>query len=193
MIQRLLTSYILRKQGITCGHPEPPPRTVPFAADPHSPVPSELPPTCLQGSKGQQSKDLDVSMAESTVAFGDTMCLHDLDKGTVTPPPCAVSVPIPAEQIKTSSGVLEDPESGALGSPKLTDAGMGDMCSEVVFRSLMHTFALPTLTPKLYAQLECANFQTPHLLRCWLLLYRRVRNKFQRTRLRFANGSASKT
>ena len=63
-------------------------------------------------SDGQQSQDLDVSMAESTIEFEFTMCPHDLDEGVVTPPPCAASVPIPAdlvkaieEELKASSGV----------------------------------------------------------------------------------------
>ena len=51
---------------------------------------------------------------EHGCVFGDTMCLHDLDKGDVTPPVCAACVPIPAnlakpieEEIQVSSGVLE--------------------------------------------------------------------------------------
>ena len=100
MIQCLLASNIRSKRGITGGPSEPPPRTVPLAAHPHSPGPSDLLPTFLKESDGQQSQDLDVSRAESTVAFGATMCLHDLDEGTVTPPPCAASVPIPAKLSK---------------------------------------------------------------------------------------------
>ena len=95
-------------------------------------------------SDGQQSQDLDASMAENTIAFGATMCLHDLDEGALTPPPCAASVPIPADlakaidqELKASSGVLDDPETGASGSPKRPDAGMDDLCSVVAVRSPM--------------------------------------------------------
>ena len=73
MIKRILVSYICRKRGITGGQPEPPPRTVLFAAEPSSPGPSDLPPTGPQESEGHQSQDLDVTMAESTVAFGETV------------------------------------------------------------------------------------------------------------------------
>ena len=144
MIQRLLASYLRRKWGITGKLPEPPPRPVPFAADHHPPGPSDLRSTCTQASNGLQSQDQNVSMAESTVAFGDTMCLHDLDEGAVTPPPGAASVPIPAylakvidEELKASSGVLEDLETGPSGSLNRPDAGMGDLSSAVSVRSLM--------------------------------------------------------
>ena len=117
MIHRLLASYIRPKRGILSGPPEPPPLKVPLAAEPRYPSPLDLPPTDHQKSEGQQSLDIDATMAESTVAFGKTMCLNDLDGGGITPPPFAASVRIPAdlakaidEDLKPSSGVLEDPE-----------------------------------------------------------------------------------
>ena len=81
MIQRLLASYILRKWGIACGATKQPPRTVPTTAEPRDPGPSDLPPTSSQESDGPQPQDLDVTMAESTVTFGNAMCLNDLDGG----------------------------------------------------------------------------------------------------------------
>ena len=210
MIQRLLTSYIRRKRGVTNRPPEPSPRTVPFATEPRSPSPSDLPQTGFQGSKGHQSHDFDVSMAESRVAFGTTMCLHDLDEGALTPPSCAASVPIPAdlakaieEELKASSRVLGDSEQGTSCLTTRPAAGMSSHFSEAAVQypiapifggsgSVPHcTFALTILTTRLYAQSECAKYQIPQLLRWQLLLYRRVRNKFKRTRLRLANGSAS--
>ena len=72
-------------------------------------------------------------MVDSTVEFGDTMCLHDLDEGAVTPPPCAASLTISAdlakaidEELKSASGVIEDPETGASDSTKRPAAGMDD-------------------------------------------------------------------
>ena len=95
---------------------------MPFGAEPHSPGTSDLPPTGPQETKEQQSQDLDVSMSESTVASGDTMCLHDLDEGAIAPPTCTSSVPILAklakaieEELNASSGVREDPDKSASG------------------------------------------------------------------------------
>ena len=78
------------------------------------------------------------------------MCLHDLDEGTVTPPPCAASVPIPPDlakaidkELKASYELLEDSKTGASGSPKRPDGGMGDPCSEVAVRSPMAQVCAP--------------------------------------------------
>ncbi|CAI5703593.1 unnamed protein product [Peronospora effusa] len=61
-------------------------------------------------------------MADSTFEFGNTMRMDDLGGGTVTPPPCATSVPIPAElakafekELKASSGYISDLAMGPYG------------------------------------------------------------------------------
>ena len=58
-------------------------------------------------------------MADSTFTFGNTMRMDDLGGGAVTPPPCAASVPLPAElaqaiedELKPSSGNIAGPEMG---------------------------------------------------------------------------------
>ena len=86
-------------------------------------------------------------MAESTGTFGNTRCLNDIDGGAVTLPPCAASVPILADQNKsiekqpkTSSGVIEDPETDASGLTTLFTSGMGDICTQVEVRSLIEHF-----------------------------------------------------
>ena len=88
-----------------------------------------------QDLEGQQAHDLDVTMADSTVAFGNIMCLNDLSGGAVTPPPCTASVPIPSylakaieEDVKASSGVTGDHEMGASRSTTRPPAGIGDLC-----------------------------------------------------------------
>ena len=57
------------------------------------------------------SHDFDVTMADSTFTFGNTMRMDDLGGGAVTPPSCAASVPIPEDlakdiedELKASSG-----------------------------------------------------------------------------------------
>uniref|UniRef100_M4C200 Uncharacterized protein n=1 Tax=Hyaloperonospora arabidopsidis (strain Emoy2) TaxID=559515 RepID=M4C200_HYAAE len=144
MIQRLLASYIYRKRGIASGTAKQPPRTVPTAAEPRDPCPSDLPPPSSQESDGSQPQVLDVTMAERTVTFGNTMCLNDLDGGAITPPPCSASVPIPAElakaiveELKVSSGVIEEP-SGLTTRPA---ASMGDLCTQVEVRSPIEHFS----------------------------------------------------
>ena len=144
MIQRLLASYVRRKRGVPSETIDKTLGTVPTAKEPRDPGPPDLPPMCPPESNRQRPQDLDVTMAESTVTFGNTMCLNDLNGGAVTPPPCAASVPIPADlakaidqELKASSGVLDDPETGASGSPKRPDAGMDDLCSVVAVRSPM--------------------------------------------------------
>ena len=81
MIQRLLVSYIRRKRVAPSEPIDPPPSTVPTATEPCDSGPPNLPPAYPQESDGQHSHDLDVTMAESTVTFGNTMCLNDLNGG----------------------------------------------------------------------------------------------------------------
>lgn len=138
MIQRLLASYICCTRGITSEPTKPPPSTELTAAELRDPVPLDVSPTDPLKLDGQQSQDLDVTMAESTVTFGNTMCLNDLDGGAVTSPPCAASVPIPVklaksieEELKGSSGVIEDFETGASGWTIRPAPSMCDLCNPV--------------------------------------------------------------
>ena len=63
-------------------------------------------------------------------------------------------------------------------SPNRPDAGMGDLCSEVVVRSPMaHVRATDTHDQNFRAT-RVRKFLTCHLLRRWLLMYRRVQNEF---------------
>ena len=66
------------------------------------------------------SHDFDVTMADSTFTFGNTMRMDDLGGGGVTPTSCAASVPIPEElakdiedELKASSGTIADADMGA--------------------------------------------------------------------------------
>ncbi|TDH73737.1 uncharacterized protein CCR75_003318 [Bremia lactucae] len=61
-----------------------------------------MPPPRTPIADGQSSLDLDVTMVESTVTFGNTMRMGDLYGGSVTLPPCAASVPIPEELLRQS-------------------------------------------------------------------------------------------
>lgn len=70
------------------------------AAGPPDLDPSDMPSTCSQDSDIVFSHDLDVTMAESTYAFKNTMHMDDLGGGAVTPPSCVASVPILAELAK---------------------------------------------------------------------------------------------
>ena len=55
-------------------------------------------------------------MAENTLAFGDTIRLDNLGGGSVTPPQCATSIPIPAELAKAVSEEIELTPSTQLAS-----------------------------------------------------------------------------
>ena len=59
------------------------------------------------------SHDFDVTMADSTFTFSNTMRMNVLGGEDVTPPSCAATVPIPEELVKaikderlTSSGTI---------------------------------------------------------------------------------------
>ncbi|CAI5702019.1 unnamed protein product [Peronospora effusa] len=102
----MLSSYIRRKRGM----PSVPTKAAPEAALPGAALPDmaplEITSTFSQDPDHLDSHDLDVNMADSTLELGNTMLMDDLVEGTVTPPPCAASVPIPAElakALKTSS------------------------------------------------------------------------------------------
>ena len=64
------------------------------------------------------SHDFDVTMADSTFTFGNTMRMDDLGGGGVTPTSCAASVPIPEELFKA----IED-ELNATGA--IADTAIG--------------------------------------------------------------------
>ncbi|CAI5746254.1 unnamed protein product [Peronospora destructor] len=85
-IQRLLTSYVRRKRGISGVTSESPAGAAPTAAVPHDPAPSGMPRTCPRDPDGLDTRNMDVTMAENTFSFGNTMCMDDLGGGAVTPP-----------------------------------------------------------------------------------------------------------
>ena len=112
-----------------------------------------------------------MTMEESTVTFGNIMCLNEMNGGAVTPPSCAASVPIPsnlakaiAEELKASSVVIKEPKTGASDLTTRPAAGRGDLCTQVSVRSPTKHFALPIVTTRRYAQLECA--KSRHLISC---------------------------
>ena len=150
MIQRLLASYVRRKRGVPSETIDKPLGTVPTAKEPRDPGPPDLPPMCPPESDRQRPQDLDVTMAESTVTFGNTMCLNDLNGGAVTPPPCAASVPIPAdlakaieEELKASSGVIDVSGTGASSFLTRPTASTGGLCTQVAVRSSMEQCRVP--------------------------------------------------
>ena len=63
-----------------------------------------------------ETHSLDVTMAESTLVFGDTMRLYGLGGGAVTPPQCATSIPIPAEMAKAIAEEIKQSPSTQLTS-----------------------------------------------------------------------------
>ena len=69
-------------------------------------------------------------MAESTLAFGDTMRLDDLGGGAVTRPQCATSIPIPAELAKDIAEEIEQSPTTRLTStcPIADDSTTGAFC-----------------------------------------------------------------
>ena len=86
---------------------------------PRDSAPPDIRSTGSPDSETLDSHDLDVTMADSTFTFGNTMHMDDLGGGDVTPPPCAASVPLPAqlaqaieEEMKASSGNTTEPEMG---------------------------------------------------------------------------------
>uniref|UniRef100_M4BSU7 Uncharacterized protein n=1 Tax=Hyaloperonospora arabidopsidis (strain Emoy2) TaxID=559515 RepID=M4BSU7_HYAAE len=110
-IQRLLLSYIRRKQGIPSVPSKAAPYAVPPGARQQDSAPPDIRPTGSPGIETLGSHDLDVTMAYSTSTFGNTMRMDDLGGGDFTPSPCAASVPLPAEisqaikdDLKASSG-----------------------------------------------------------------------------------------
>ena len=75
-------------------------------------------------------------MAESTLAFGDTMRLDDLGSGAVTPPQCATSIPIPAKLTKAIAEEIELSPSTQLTStcPLADDSDTGEFRRRVIPR-----------------------------------------------------------
>uniref|UniRef100_A0AAV1U7U0 Uncharacterized protein n=1 Tax=Peronospora matthiolae TaxID=2874970 RepID=A0AAV1U7U0_9STRA len=150
MIQRLSASYVRRKRGVPSEPIDKPLGTVPTAKEPRDPGPPDLPPMCPPESDGKLPQDLDVTMAESTVTFGNTMCLNDLNGGAVTPPIFAASVPVPAdlakaieEELKASSKVIDVSDTGASSLLTRPTASMGGLCTQVAVRSPMEQRRAP--------------------------------------------------
>uniref|UniRef100_M4BV95 Uncharacterized protein n=1 Tax=Hyaloperonospora arabidopsidis (strain Emoy2) TaxID=559515 RepID=M4BV95_HYAAE len=120
MIQGFLSSYVRRKRGI----PSVPSKAVPCAvlseARPQDSAPPDLRTPGSPESETLDSHDLDVTMADSTLTFGNTMRMDDLGGGAVSPPPCAASVPLPAE---LAQAIEEDPKAS---SRNIAEQEMGD-------------------------------------------------------------------
>ncbi|TDH65706.1 hypothetical protein CCR75_002986 [Bremia lactucae] len=96
-IAHLLSSHVRQERGIPRAAPAPPPASKPAEVGPPDQIRVDMPPPRTPIAVGQPSRYLDVTMAESTVTFGNTMRMGDLDGGSVTPPACAASVHIPEE------------------------------------------------------------------------------------------------
>ncbi|CAI5746378.1 unnamed protein product [Peronospora destructor] len=83
-IQRLLSSFVRRRRGFACECSDPSSGAVLIEAVPHVTPPSDVPPKCPQDPDLLDSHNLDVTTAESTFTFGNTMCIDDLGGGAVT-------------------------------------------------------------------------------------------------------------
>ena len=73
-----------------------------------------------------------------------------MDEGVVNPPPCAASVPIPAdlakateEELKASSGVIDVSDTGASSFLTRPTASTGGLCTQVAVRSSMEQCRVP--------------------------------------------------
>ena len=72
-IERLLASYVRHKRGIPRATSATPPPSRPAEMGQSDPIQADMPHSRNLTSDGQSSRDLDVTMAESTVTFGNTM------------------------------------------------------------------------------------------------------------------------
>ena len=104
---------------------------------------------------------LDVTMAESNLAFGDTMRLDDLRGGVVTPPQCATSIPIPAELANAIAEEIEQSPSTQLTStcPIADDSATGAFRGHVISRvadTAAASDVTTTRTPDAHFQTLCA-------------------------------------
>ena len=95
------------------------PCAVPPKAGPQDSALPDIRPTGSPDSETLEFHDLDVTMAESTFTFGNTVHMDDLGEGAVTPPPCAAIVTLTAElaqaiedELRASSGNIAEPEMG---------------------------------------------------------------------------------
>ena len=116
-------------------------------------------------------------LEESTVTFGHTMYINDLDGGAVTPPPCAASVPLPVdlskaieEELKASSGILADPFENNNDQPSRPT-----VCKDAHgtrWRSYHQRITTLSLYSRSYlTRRECARYRKPRPLRWQLLLW----------------------
>ena len=97
-------------------------------------------------------------MAENTLAFGDTIRLDNLGGGSVTPPQCATSIPIPAELANAIAKEIEQSPSTQLTStcPIADDSATGAFRRHVISR-VDDTAAASDVTT---TQTPDAHFQT---------------------------------
>ena len=94
-IQRLLSSYVRRKRVMPSVTSKPAPGAVPPATGSPVSAPSANPLQISKDPDTMTSHDFDVTMADSTFTFGNTMRMDDPGGGYVTTLSCAASVPIP--------------------------------------------------------------------------------------------------
>ena len=118
-IQRLLSSYVRRKRAMPSVTSKAAPGAVPFATETPVSASSAKPLSSAQDPGTMTSHDFDVTMADSTFTFGNTIRMDDPGGGYVTTPSCAASVPIPEErsksiekELKASSGTIADTDMG---------------------------------------------------------------------------------
>ena len=109
-IQRLLSSYVRRKRAIPSVASKAAPGAVPFATETPVSASSAKPLSSAQDPGTMTSHDFDVTMANNTFAFVNTMRMDDLGGGAIMPFPCAVSVPIPEELAKAIETSLKHPQ-----------------------------------------------------------------------------------
>ena len=91
------------------------PRAVTPATETPVSIPLANPLSIAQDPDTMTSHDFDVTMADSTFTFGNTMRMDDLGGGAARFPSCTVSVPIPKEiakaikdELNASSGTIAD-------------------------------------------------------------------------------------
>ena len=118
-IQRLLSFYVRRKRTMPSVTSKAAPRAVPPATKTPASTPSAKTLSSAQDPDTMTSHNFDVTTADNTFTFVNTMRMDDRGGGNVTPPSCAASVPILEElakaiedELKASSGTIADTDMG---------------------------------------------------------------------------------
>lgn len=166
-IERLLSSYARRKRSAPEASTAPYPGPGKAKVEPSSPTPADMPSTDHKNSNGHPAHNLDVTMAESTVTFENTMCINDLDGGAVAPPPCVSSVLISAElakaieeDLKVSSGIIDGHNKKAMLSRHILLTAETPRTPRWTHKLQWFTFEHLMLTTRPYGKLWCARSRT---------------------------------